>query len=88
MFQIGTQLISHHTEGLIITSLQVLALIGKTRKISVPVVSLQTGLARVTRGSEEEHKVGFMLQRLTPVQTHHLSLGRAGKSSFSITARV
>lgn len=54
MLQISTQLTSHHTEGLIITSLQVVALMGKTKKVSVPVASLQTGLVGVTRSSEEK----------------------------------
>ena len=92
MFQINTQLISHHTEGLIITSLQVVALVRKTRKVytvSVQVVSLQTGLVGLTRNSEEKSKsCGCAPETLTPVQTHHISLGRTGKSSFSVTARV
>lgn len=52
-FQISTQLTSHDTEGIIITSLQVVALMGKTRKLSVQVVSVQTGLVGATRSSEE-----------------------------------
>lgn len=63
MFQISTPFISHHTEGLVITALQVVALTGKTRKVSVQVVGLQTGLPGITKSSEEEHTELWLCSR-------------------------